>query len=346
MQEADLMSDSDAPSDALPDSPSIKPSVAPKKARKRCFDEVSSGMESANSLEQLQIPYARGHGTQVQCLPEAVEVEEAASKAQTSGKARKLPHGCEGHDRSQLKKPHSKPADAEDERTVGGEMISCDVINGQRVHSSQGGAPTHAGDRTKMRRLRSEGGCPRDLAATGRGEPSSDDDSEEEKNGKFAGKADAAEQRAVVRPGGHQRGGADELEVVPLAASGDGDSTDTDEEFASMDDTAKAEIRAMARKCLGGRKHHLGLLDAAYNRFTFNDEGLPRWFREDEAKHMQPGKSVTRAEIAAEREALQAINARPLRKVCPLLGSAAIGLGLQLTSHRPGRSILSNPPRC
>jgi AdoMet-dependent rRNA methyltransferase SPB1 len=114
----------------------------------------------------------------------------------------------------------------------------------------------------------------------------------------------------------HRGADSDDLEVVPQATGGDGDSTDTDAEFEAMEDSAKAEIRAMARKWLGGRKMQLSILDAGYNRYTFNDEGLPRWFREDEAKHMQPGKLVEQAEIAAEREAMRPVDARPLRKVC------------------------------
>lgn len=106
-----------------------------------------------------------------------------------------------------------------------------------------------------------------------------------------------------------------ELQVVPADGAGDGDSTDTDDEFEAMDDHAKAEIRAMARKWLKSRKNQLNLLDAAYNRFTFNDEGLPRWFREDEAKHMRPMTGATRDELEAERDLLRAIDARPLKKV-------------------------------
>ena len=99
------------------------------------------------------------------------------------------------------------------------------------------------------------------------------------------------------------------------AEAGDGDTTDTDDEFEAMDDHAKAQIRAMARKWLKSRKNQLNILDAAYNRYTFNDDGLPRWFRDDEAKHMRPMTGATRDELQAERELLRAIDARPLKKV-------------------------------
>jgi hypothetical protein len=138
---------------------------------------------------------------------------------------------------------------------------------------------------------------------------SSDDDSDE---GGGVGRT----RTNVVSTSSHRGADSGDLEVVPQATGGDGDSTDTDAEFEAMEDSAKAEIRAMARKWLGGRKMQLSILDAGYNRYTFNDEGLPRWFREDEAKHMQPGKLVEQAEIAAEREAMRPVDARPLRKVC------------------------------
>lgn len=93
------------------------------------------------------------------------------------------------------------------------------------------------------------------------------------------------------------------------------ESTDTEDEFAALDEHAQAEVRAMARKWLGGRKGELSLLDAAYNRYTFDDEGVPRWFREDERRHMQPAAVVSREEVAAEKQELRSIDARSLKKV-------------------------------
>jgi hypothetical protein len=101
------------------------------------------------------------------------------------------------------------------------------------------------------------------------------------------------------------------------------ESTDTEDEFEAMDERSQAEVRAMARRWLQGRKGALGLLDAAYNRYTFDDRGgVPRWFQEDEARHMRPAAVVSREEVEAEREALRAIDARPLKKVrCDAIGT-------------------------
>ena len=94
------------------------------------------------------------------------------------------------------------------------------------------------------------------------------------------------------------------------------ESSDTDDEFAGMDEHAQAEVRALARRWLRGRKDQLSLLDAAYNRYSFDDAGAaPKWLQEDEGRHMKPAPLVARDEVAAEREALRAIDARPLKKV-------------------------------
>lgn len=57
------------------------------------------------------------------------------------------------------------------------------------------------------------------------------------------------------------------------------------------------------------------MLDDAYNKYMFDDEGLPRWFLEEEKRHRQPIKPVTKEEIAAMRAQFKEINARPAKKV-------------------------------
>jgi len=59
------------------------------------------------------------------------------------------------------------------------------------------------------------------------------------------------------------------------------------------------------------------MIDASYNRFTFNDntDELPTWFVEDEAKHFRPNINASKEEIALEKEAIKAYNTRPSKKV-------------------------------
>ncbi|CAM6107003.1 unnamed protein product [Calypogeia fissa] len=81
-----------------------------------------------------------------------------------------------------------------------------------------------------------------------------------------------------------------------------------------MNDNAKAETLAYAKK-MPRKKSRESILDNAYNRCTFDDDNLPRWFAEDEKKHSQPMKPVTKDDIEAMKAQFRAINARPVRKV-------------------------------
>lgn len=90
----------------------------------------------------------------------------------------------------------------------------------------------------------------------------------------------------------HTRKG--DFEIAPQ--EGDNSSSDSDSE--SEDDNGKAEILAYAKKMLK-KKSREGILDDAYNRYTFNDDDLPRWFAEDEKKHNKPEKPVTKEEVEA-----------------------------------------------
>ena len=48
----------------------------------------------------------------------------------------------------------------------------------------------------------------------------------------------------------------------------------------------KAELRALAKKTLRGSQRS-ELLEGAYHRYAFHDTGLPKWFQEDEKRHMR-----------------------------------------------------------
>ena len=81
------------------------------------------------------------------------------------------------------------------------------------------------------------------------------------------------------------------FEEVPVsrrhADSGVGSSDDSsDDGFDDLDDDGKAEVLALAKKMLKGRDRQ-DIMDAAYHRYAFHESGLPRWFEEDEARHMK-----------------------------------------------------------
>ncbi|OIW08719.1 hypothetical protein TanjilG_03395 [Lupinus angustifolius] len=53
----------------------------------------------------------------------------------------------------------------------------------------------------------------------------------------------------------------------------------------------------------------------SYNKYMFDDEGLPKWFLDEEKRHRIPVKPVTKEEIAAMRAQFKEIDARPAKKV-------------------------------
>lgn len=102
----------------------------------------------------------------------------------------------------------------------------------------------------------------------------------------------------------------EDFEVVSVETSGSDLSSD-DEDY---DTDSKAEILAYAKKMLL-KKSREEILDDGYNRFTFDDQGLPDWFVDDEKRHCQPIKPVTKEEVEAMKARFNAVNTRPVKKV-------------------------------
>ncbi|KAI3441291.1 uncharacterized protein J3R85_002563 [Psidium guajava] len=106
--------------------------------------------------------------------------------------------------------------------------------------------------------------------------------------------------------------GRDDFEIVPAPATDSSDESSDDSEDEDID--TKAEILACAKKMLR-KKQREEILDDAYNKYMFDDEGLPEWFLDEERKHRQPIKPVTKEEIAAMKAQFKEIDARPAKKV-------------------------------
>lgn len=105
----------------------------------------------------------------------------------------------------------------------------------------------------------------------------------------------------------------DGFEIVPAPATDSSDSSSSDDSDEDDIET-KAEILACAKKMLT-KKQREQMLDDAYNKYMFHDEGLPKWFLDEEKRHRQPIKPVTKEEIAAMRAQFKEIDARPAKKV-------------------------------
>ena len=108
-----------------------------------------------------------------------------------------------------------------------------------------------------------------------------------------------------------------DFEIVPaepLKNDDDDSSSSSSESDEDLDDEEKAETLACAKKMLR-KKTREKIIDDAYNKYMFDDEGLPDWFLEEERKHRQATKPVTKEEMAAMRAQFREIDARPAKKV-------------------------------
>ena len=105
----------------------------------------------------------------------------------------------------------------------------------------------------------------------------------------------------------------DEFEVVPAPATDSSDDSSSEESEDEEPDT-KAEILACAKKMLR-KKQREQFLDDSYNKYMFDDTGLPKWFLDEEKRHRQPIKPITKDEVAAMRAQFKEIDARPAKKV-------------------------------
>ncbi len=63
------------------------------------------------------------------------------------------------------------------------------------------------------------------------------------------------------------------------------------------------------------KKKREDLVESGYNRWTHNDENLPDWFVESEAKFCQKRLPITKEMVEVYRAKLKEINDRPIKKV-------------------------------
>uniref|UniRef100_A0A1I7RXD8 Putative rRNA methyltransferase n=1 Tax=Bursaphelenchus xylophilus TaxID=6326 RepID=A0A1I7RXD8_BURXY len=119
----------------------------------------------------------------------------------------------------------------------------------------------------------------------------------------------------------------------PKSSFANGDTTDiyrsdeeldeTDERIAKRDEEGPAAKKrrltpaqlAMGERLIHSSRSRKDVEDWAINRYTFNDEGLPDWFVEDEKKHYRKDPPVNKERIAFYRERSKDLNVRPIKAV-------------------------------
>lgn len=102
-------------------------------------------------------------------------------------------------------------------------------------------------------------------------------------------------------------------------ASSSSDSDSDDDAAGNVQKAKKIRLDdkelALGAMMVRGQKVKRDLIDAAWNRYTFNDEHLPEWFVEDENLHMRKDAAVPEELQEEYRKKVEELNVRPIKKV-------------------------------
>ena len=86
------------------------------------------------------------------------------------------------------------------------------------------------------------------------------------------------------------------------------------------DPETRARTLAIAQQMLESKKRKREILEDGIHRYCYPDDGLPKWFLEEERRHNIRPLPITKAEVDEQKERFKEINLRPSKKVAEAVG--------------------------
>ncbi|XP_065332411.1 pre-rRNA 2'-O-ribose RNA methyltransferase FTSJ3 [Cloeon dipterum] len=128
-----------------------------------------------------------------------------------------------------------------------------------------------------------------------------DDDSDDEESTASDYEMPQMPRKRANEDSAPSKGGKDDFEIVPK----------DDVKRFKLDE----EGLALGSMIALSKKKKRDIVDDAWNRFAFNDDHLPDWFKEDEKKHMRKDAPVPKELVAEIKQKQRELDARPIKKV-------------------------------
>eukprot|EP01061_Rhynchopus_euleeides_P030414 TRINITY_DN50540_c0_g1_i1.p1 TRINITY_DN50540_c0_g1~~TRINITY_DN50540_c0_g1_i1.p1 ORF type:complete len:811 (+),score=425.10 TRINITY_DN50540_c0_g1_i1:83-2515(+) len=82
----------------------------------------------------------------------------------------------------------------------------------------------------------------------------------------------------------------------------------------------RAKTLAIAQQMLESKKRKREILEDGIHRYCFPDDGLPKWFLDEERRHNIRPLPITKAEVDEQVARFKEVNARPSKKVAEAIG--------------------------